>query len=153
MSQVSVHLIFPREKPPSLHLSRPNGLPRSNCWTADFLSSKIIEKTDRHLMKILYPINVARNVVRSLAPTQRVLVSDIELLPSKHLATRFAAMVKDRAPKRAIAFVLPVFEVESNLQPPVDKTQLLAALRAGRAVYFHRSFKLNFEKTKKWKLK
>ncbi|XP_014206738.1 beta-1,4-glucuronyltransferase 1-like [Copidosoma floridanum] len=140
MSKVSVHFIFPRNEPPSLE-APPSAAdlasPDRSCGAAD-LQRKTANSTDRHRLGLLYPINVARNVARSLAPTQRVLVSDIELLPSEHLASQFAAMLKGRTPKRAIAFVLPVFEIEARLAPPANKKQLLVALRTGNAVYFHR---------------
>lgn len=85
-----------------------------------------------------YPINVARNVARTSANTARVLVSDIELLPSERLASGFLAMVHDRPPKLGVVFVLPVFEIDANEQPPSTKKELLSAAKAGLAVYFHR---------------
>ncbi|XP_003424284.1 beta-1,4-glucuronyltransferase 1 [Nasonia vitripennis] len=144
MSKVSVHLIFPRDRPAALTSSRSpaTSLPsirHSECGAVELQhSAGQANGTERGRAGIAYPINVARNVARSLAPTQRILVSDIELLPSERLASRFSAMLKGRSPKRAIAFVLPVFEVEAGERPPNNKRQLLAALRNGLAVYFHR---------------
>lgn len=89
-----------------------------------------------------YPINVARNVARTMANTSRVLVSDIELLPSARLASGFIEMVRQRPPKIGVVFVVPVFEIESNEPPPATKHELLAACRAGLAVYFHRYIEL-----------
>lgn len=85
-----------------------------------------------------YPINVARNVARTSANTARVLVSDIELLPSERLASGFLSMVHGRPPKLGVVFVLPVFEIDANEQPPSTKRELLSAAKAGLAVYFHR---------------
>lgn len=85
-----------------------------------------------------YPINVARNVARTLANTSRVLVSDIELLPSARLASDFMEMVHQRPPKHGVVFVVPVFEIESNESPPTTKRELLIACQAGLAIYFHR---------------
>ncbi|OXU17931.1 hypothetical protein TSAR_012079 [Trichomalopsis sarcophagae] len=138
MSKVSVQLIFPRSRPAAL-TSSLQSIHRSDCAAVEVQhSAGRANGTERRRAGIAYPINVARNVARSLAPTQRVLVSDIELLPSERLASRFCAMLKGRSPKRAIAFVLPVFEVEAGERPPNNKRQLLAALRNGLAVYFHR---------------
>ena len=138
--QVSVHLIFPIDRPatvaPSVHQ-----LPQdSETCSANELQSWATSAngTARRRLGLSYPINVARNVARSLAPSQRVLVSDVELLPSEGLASRFLAMLKTRIPKRAVAFVLPVFEVDSGIRPPRNKAELLAALSSGVAVYFHR---------------
>lgn len=85
-----------------------------------------------------YPINVARNVARTAASTARVLVSDIELLPSEKLASGFAAMVRGRPPKLGVVFIIPVFEIDANREPPSTKKELLSAVKAGSAVYFHR---------------
>lgn len=85
-----------------------------------------------------YPINVARNVARTSANTARVLVSDIELLPSERLASGFLSMVHGRPPKLGVVFVLPVFEIDANEKPPSTKRELISAAKAGLAVYFHR---------------
>ena len=85
-----------------------------------------------------YPINVARNIARMQARTEHVLVSDVELLPSEKLASGFLEMLHGRPPKSNVIFVVPVFEIEANEQPPKNKHQLLAAARVGSAVYFHR---------------
>ncbi|XP_011503095.1 PREDICTED: beta-1,4-glucuronyltransferase 1-like [Ceratosolen solmsi marchali] len=134
MARVSVHLVFPRDKPARCLLP---GREIGDCAAPD-LQALVAKGTERQGPGIAYPINVVRNVARSLAPTQCVLVSDVELLPSEALASRFVAMLRGRPPRRTLAFVLPVFEVEASEQPPGNKAQLQAALRAGSAVYFHR---------------
>ena len=85
-----------------------------------------------------YPINVARNVARTFAPTNRVLVSDIELLPSERLASGFLAMIHGRPPRPGLVFVLPTFEIHAQEKPPSNKRELMAAVRNGLAIYFHR---------------
>lgn len=137
-----MHLIFPREAPARL-TPAPDDASASlqqqqDCSATELRRSTAANLTERRRLDLVYPINVARNVARNLAPTQRVLVSDVELLPSDRLASRFIAMLRGRSPQRALAFVLPVFEVEAGERPPRDKAQLLAAMRAGLAVYFHR---------------
>ena len=87
---------------------------------------------------MIYPINVARNVARVQANSIRVLVTDIELLPSQKLASGFMEIVRERPLKSEIIFVVPVFEIESNELPPLTKKELLLATKAGLAVYFHR---------------
>lgn len=95
-------------------------------------------ETERKKRSMIYPINVARNVARVQANSIRVLVTDIELLPSQKLASGFMEIVRERPPKTGIIFVVPVFEIESNESPPLTKKELLLATKAGLAVYFHR---------------
>lgn len=98
---------------------------------------------------MIYPINVARNVARIQANTTRVLVTDIELLPSQRLASGFMEIDREKTPKGRIVFVVPVFEIESNEVPPLTKKELLLATKAGLAVYFHRFVKI-ITTVRKW---
>ncbi|XP_024869548.1 beta-1,4-glucuronyltransferase 1-like [Temnothorax curvispinosus] len=133
MYKVSVHLVFPAGRPPALGaISRVQG----DCAAFDLQWRQ--SETERRKRKMTYPINVARNVARTVANTSRVLVSDIELLPSARMASGIMEMVHQKPPKLGVVFVVPVFEIESNEPPPATKRQLLVACRAGLAVYFHR---------------
>ncbi|XP_033342144.1 beta-1,4-glucuronyltransferase 1 [Megalopta genalis] len=133
MYKVSVHLVFPTSRPPTLGQST---LAQGDCAASDL--QRGAAETERKRIGMSYPINVVRNVARMQANTSRVLVTDIELLPSEKLASSFMEMVRGKSPKKGIVFVLPVFEIESRRQPPSTKKQLLLATKAGTAVYFHR---------------
>ncbi|XP_043524122.1 beta-1,4-glucuronyltransferase 1-like isoform X1 [Frieseomelitta varia] len=130
---VSVHLVFPAGRPPALEqIIQVQG----DCAASDL--QKGDAETERKKRSMIYPINVARNVARVQANSIRVLVTDIELLPSQKLASGFMEIVRERPPKSGIIFVVPVFEIESNELPPLTKKELLLATKAGLAVYFHR---------------
>jgi beta-1,4-glucuronyltransferase 1 len=68
--------------------------------------------------KLLYPMNVGRNIARESALTHFVLASDIELYPSPFLSERFLNMIaRNRPPLNSTnprIFPLSIFEVESN---------------------------------------
>ncbi|KAK2574942.1 hypothetical protein KPH14_008707 [Odynerus spinipes] len=135
MSKVSVHLVFPAGRVPALG-DQAFREQQGDCAASDLLRQQA--ETERRKSGMIYPINVARNVARTAASTSRVLVSDIELLPSERLASGFSAMVHSRPPKLGVVFVIPVFEIDANEQPPSTKRELLSAVKAGLAVYFHR---------------
>ncbi|XP_015600174.1 beta-1,4-glucuronyltransferase 1 [Cephus cinctus] len=108
--------------------------------------------------KLLYPVNVGRNIARESAPTYYVFASDIELYPSPNLAPKFLEMIRKRDqltlyksnPK---VFVLSIFEVDEKSQPPVNKTQLIQMLKAGTAIPFHKKLCSgchNVPRSKEW---
>ena len=130
---MSVHLVFPAGLPPALRqVTRTQG----DCAASDLQRGE--SGTERKQRGMPYPINVARNVARMQANTTRVLVTDIELLPSNKLASSFMEMARGKPPKAGVVFVVPVFEIKSNQRPPSTKRELLLATKAGVAVYFHR---------------
>lgn len=92
--------------------------------------------------KLLYPVNVGRNVARDHAMTHFLLASDIELYPNPGLPRKFLEMVarndlplQHKAPK---VFPLSIFEVDAASQVPRDKTELQELLRTGKAIPFHK---------------
>ena len=91
---------------------------------------------------MLYPVNVGRNIARDAAQTHFILASDIELYPTPGLAKKFLEMIaRNDAPlqrKNPRVFPLSLFEVDSALQVPRDKTELQELLKAGKAIPFHK---------------
>lgn len=172
MSRLSIHLIFPITHPPvftstafpSCYDSNSNvhQYPTfTDCSAPEaLLDGKL--KTFRQREGLTYPVNVARNVARKAAETSHILVSDVELLPSRDLVSAFLSMLSRFQKQHAegdeddfdlnrplsimhefhmkkYVFVLPVFEVddrESNV--PSTKEELLELYTQNKAVYFHR---------------
>ncbi|KAH1019994.1 hypothetical protein HUJ04_009728 [Dendroctonus ponderosae] len=143
MSRLSLHLVFKKDSEPSFYLSKP--MPPQTCEANELTRTSINSNSSRdtkpHDPTNWYPINVCRNAAREAAKTDFVLVSDIELMPSKGLASRFIDMTesyKCEAPncKKRI-FVVPVFEVDSKEDLPRNKRQLVNLMRDHKAVYFH----------------
>ncbi|XP_031617236.1 beta-1,4-glucuronyltransferase 1 [Contarinia nasturtii] len=103
------------------------------------VSSSQLYKTQK---KLLYPVNVGRNIARDAAMTHFILASDIELYPNPGLAKKFLEMVaRNDAPlqrKNPRVFPLSLFEVDSASQVPRDKTELQELLKSGKAIPFHK---------------
>ncbi|XP_063216263.1 beta-1,4-glucuronyltransferase 1 isoform X2 [Bacillus rossius redtenbacheri] len=92
--------------------------------------------------KILYPVNIGRNVAREAATTHYILPSDIELYPSPNLIRDFLTMVRRQDPPlmhtNPKVFPLPIFELQDGSELPANKTQLVAMLKNGSAIPFHK---------------
>lgn len=107
--------------------------------------------------KLLYPVNVGRNVARETAQTHYILPSDIELYPSPNIIPQFLAMIADNTgpllSKNPKVFPLHLFEVSANQQVPDSKTRLIEMLANGTAVSFHKKLCPgchNIPKAKEW---
>ncbi|RZF40205.1 hypothetical protein LSTR_LSTR016718 [Laodelphax striatellus] len=146
MSRVAVHFIFPVEYPPDHWKCEPSLIVPQKCSVPEVVAKEKLE-TFRNREGLVYPVNVARNVARVSARTTFVLVSDVELFPSRQLVSRFLAMLqrlKEKSGKdfrtllKYFVYVLPVFEVESDAYVPETKSELLNLHSQNRAVYFHR---------------
>lgn len=115
---------------------------------------------------LLYPVNVGRNIARESTTTHYVLPSDIELYPSPGLIGDFLDFMKrekeaefaiinssqsstpdntNRTPsslrvKTTVnrVYVLPIFEIASNMSQPVTKIELVRMLKNGSAIPFHK---------------
>lgn len=103
------------------------------------ISANSLYKTQK---KLLYPVNVGRNIARDAAMTHFILASDIELYPNPGLTKKFLEMIarNDKTMQRKSPHVFPlsIFEVDSASQVPRDKTELQELLRTGKAIPFHK---------------
>ncbi|KAJ8972560.1 hypothetical protein NQ317_010824 [Molorchus minor] len=92
--------------------------------------------------KLLYPVNVGRNVAREMAQTHYILPSDIELYPSPNLIEMFLEMIaENKGPllsKNPKVFPLHIFEVSANQPVPDNKTVLKEMLANSTALPFHK---------------
>lgn len=141
MSKVSLHFVFPSDSMPKLpQINQSNSENITNCdLRIPFSSSRSSNDTKR--IDKVYPINVCRNAARQASLTHYVMISDIELMPSKNLASGFLDMLNkytfDINSSRSV-FVVPIFEVEEDISIPRTKNELVKRVRKGTAVYFHR---------------
>ncbi|KAF2366055.1 hypothetical protein FHG87_003195 [Trinorchestia longiramus] len=96
--------------------------------------------TYRQQKKLLYPVNVARNVARRQASTYFVFPSDVELYPSINFIPEFFKMLKKPDISNTTlprVFVFSIFEVEENESPPETKPELTKMLLNKKAIPFH----------------
>ncbi|KAJ9586643.1 hypothetical protein L9F63_019745, partial [Diploptera punctata] len=155
---VTFHVFFGTRHVPKQVPSPSNVLAESaNCslpapWIN--VSSAQLYKTKA---KILYPVNIGRNIARESATTYFILPSDIELYPSPGLIKNFLEMISRQDPpllhKNPKVFPLPIFELEKGVELPSNKAQLVSMLKNGTAIPFHKKLCPgchNIPKSKEW---
>ncbi|XP_054155206.1 beta-1,4-glucuronyltransferase 1-like [Oppia nitens] len=93
-----------------------------------------------------YPINVVRNVARLNSQTKYIFASDIELYPSVDIVSGFmrlhdrisSGLVPNINLTHPLVYVIPIFEVKANIEPPMNKSQLKTLIKSGNAIFFHK---------------
>ncbi|XP_076757458.1 beta-1,4-glucuronyltransferase 1 [Xylocopa sonorina] len=129
-----------------------------NCSLGPPWVNATLSKMYKNEKKLLYPVNVGRNIARESAPTFYVFASDIELYPSPNLPEKFLEMIRKRdqpalySPNPKV-FVLSIFEVDEKSQAPNNKTHLVQMLKAGTAIPFHKKLCSgchNVPRSKEW---
>ncbi|XP_016963084.1 beta-1,4-glucuronyltransferase 1 [Drosophila biarmipes] len=96
------------------------------------------------MANLTYPINVGRNIARQAVNTHFIFACDIELYPSLGFVDQFLDMVANnhsvlaldpKQPRRV--YPLPVFEIETGVEIPANKAELLALYGNKQAQVFH----------------
>lgn len=156
---VTFHIYFgskhvPKVVPPK---SVAEELPNSFNCSSPPPWKKITQSPYRTHRKLLYPVNVGRNIARGAAETYYILPSDIELYPSPGIIGDFLEMIRRQDPpllgKKPKVFSLAIFEVEGHAQVPTSKKELVTMLRNNTAITFHKRVCPgchNVPKSKEW---
>lgn len=113
-----------------------------NCSTPPPFANVTASQLYKTQKKLLYPVNVGRNIARDAAMTHFILASDIELYPNPGLTRKFLEMIARNDAslqrKNPKVFPLSIFEVDAASQVPRDKTELQELLKTGKAIPFHK---------------
>lgn len=92
---VSFHIFSETQfKPQSFSRNFSDVEENFNCSSSEDLPEFPHNQTFKAMNKLLYPINVGRNLAREAALTHFVLPSDIELYPSPGLVSGFLEMIR-----------------------------------------------------------
>lgn len=89
MSKVSVHFVFPVNETPYYLPTQVSEIEPEDCRIAAIRK----EESYRSLMNLVYPVNVCRNVAKIAATTHFVIVSDVQLIPSDKVTSKFLRMI------------------------------------------------------------
>ncbi|XP_053600989.1 beta-1,4-glucuronyltransferase 1-like [Plodia interpunctella] len=141
---VTFHIFIPNKHIPENIPDPSKFLATSyNCTLSPPYMNVNVSDTYMKQKKILYPVNVARNIARDAALTHFILPSDIELYPSPNLVPKFLNMIARNASPlnkstNPRVFPISLFEVAANVQVPSTKTELQAMLEKKIAIPFHK---------------
>lgn len=134
-------------------------LPAANCSRTLEAAAALGQPTYKNTHKLLYPVNVGRNVAREEARTHFVLASDVELYPNPGFIPDFLEMILvhlSQPPPTAgnitsanatttpsfthgpKVYPLSIFEIKANASMPENKTQLALMLKNKDSVPFHK---------------
>lgn len=140
---VTFHVYFSSKHIPR-HVMQPDKVldTQFNCSMTPPMLNVTYQQLYKTQKKLLYPVNVGRNVARDAAMTYFILASDIELYPNPGLARKFLEMVaRNNGPLQRIkprVFPLSIFEVDGSVAVPRDKTELQDLFHKGKAIPFHK---------------
>lgn len=128
---VTFHIYFPSKHVPKQvpHVDQVSN-EHFNCSNSPPWATTLANTTYKTQKKLLYPVNVGRNIARESAVTHYIFPSDIELYPSPGVITDFLEMIRRQdSPllnKRPKVFPLSIFELESNMNLPANKSELVS---------------------------
>lgn len=138
---VTFHLIIHSDHMPAKVHETADLLSRAKTDCKSFNETQWKDLTYKRQMKLLYPVNVARNVARQHAKTYFVFPSDIELFPSLNFIPEFLKMLDKpnfSNTTKPRVYVFPIFEVKNMPRAPETKEELRTLILKKEAQHFHK---------------
>ena len=134
-SNISIHLVYPLTPSP-LDVSRTPAIPHvSDCVDFHKVLDLVLERQLKPLQNYdlgveKYPNNLLRNVATRYVATDHLMVLDVDIVPSPNLFQDFAEFARrvsftseTAALDAQTVYVLPVFEIQRNVDLPRDKVK------------------------------
>jgi len=136
LQNVTFHFVYPMEYPPRTSAeSVAYDVIGCDFWNSD---PSILERFNSS--QILYPQNLMRNLARKSCPTDHVLLTDIDMIPSWGMVPALMQFLGCRKPCSKCAYVIPAYEMCESEIVPNNKTELLELVRQNLACSFHKYF-------------
>ncbi|CAD7086186.1 unnamed protein product [Hermetia illucens] len=140
---VTFHLYFPSQHIPSSIPENIDQVIENPIECGDYILCDDSPPEVEYKLKknLLYPVNVGRNIARDAALTHFILASDVELFPNPGLVNQFLEMIVAQGitaqKENHEVYAMPVFEIESFVASPNNKSQLQLLFEKGHAIVFH----------------
>ncbi|XP_014239726.1 beta-1,4-glucuronyltransferase 1-like [Cimex lectularius] len=111
--------------------------------TDDSCDTRVEEENQNYSSTNKFPNNLLRNVARRATTTEFVVVIDVDMMPNENLRSDFLLFATQRGLFKKThqydktVFVIPVFEAKDNVEPPLNKAQLLNLVETGEIRPFY----------------
>ncbi|XP_042877308.1 beta-1,4-glucuronyltransferase 1-like [Penaeus japonicus] len=137
---VSFHVMYPRKYPPKLS-GEYDTLPL-DCSDPEGVNRRLLVNLRDQNQSVIkhYPQNHMRNLARRACPCENVLTVDIDMVAAPNMnrmLSSFLNTTMQSAPCKKCAYVVPLYEIQDDVQFPSNKTELLDLIRDQKARIFH----------------
>ena len=146
-SQVSFHLIYPRDHPGVREVALDEVVGRLDCKQPKQVLQFMLNTRDEEMMtwrtSYSYPQNLLRNLAKAGCQTNYTYIPDIDMVPAPGMDMRLEAfLAKDQELGNCTkcAFVIPTYEISTEAQRlPANKTELVSYVKEKKARQFHQA--------------
>ncbi|KAG0715402.1 Beta-1,4-glucuronyltransferase 1 [Chionoecetes opilio] len=135
-ARVTFHLVHPQAYPPEPAAAPLPVLPCGETKAVNAILVAAVGLSDQ--VHLRYPQNLLRNLAWRTCHTPYTLNVDVDMLTPPHMYTRLRGFLYGRAVCGRCAWVVPVYEVHSEVSElPAEKMDLLMLVVTGKARRFH----------------
>lgn len=130
-------------------------LEKMDCGDANMLK-EIVKNLNKKIgswrTKLAYPQNLLRNLARKNCQTKYVFLTDVDIIPSQGMAEDLDLFLSKATCKGKCAYVIPTYELDTRIQFPANKSELirLAGKHLARPfhhrVFIYNQFATNFSR-------
>lgn len=139
--QVTFHLLSPKDRFPKSSDIDYTMAEKMDCSRPDVTLQQLMKtrnpSTGKWRIKNPYPQNHMRNLARKNCQTRYTFLTDVDIIPSNHLAQELNQFLQQVTCKNLCAYVIPTYELDERVRFPPNKTELIRLANKGLARPFH----------------
>jgi len=146
-SQVSFHLIYPRDHPGVREVALDEVVGSLDCKQPKQVLQFMLDTREKDMMtwrtSYSYPQNLLRNLAKAGCQTNYTYIPDIDMVPTPGMDLRletFLAKDQELGNCTKCAFVIPTYEISTEAgRLPANKTELVSYISDKKARQFHQA--------------
>lgn len=154
--RVNFHLVVPKTRMPKEVMLDMSNFARMDCSRPEETLQQLLKErtsaSSKWRIKNPYPQNHLRNIARKNCQSDYVFLTDVDIIPSFHLAPELDKFLRQAKCKGLCAYVIPTYELDDRVRFPPNKTELVRLATKGLArpfhhkVFIYNQFATNFSK-------